>query len=270
MSERSSLTSYSDRLNANTHSSDGLHRSLDRDTVEMSETSMASKNSVKVNLPQAYYHIYNRGVEKRSIFLDDQDYSVFLSYLKTYLCPKDENFLLSILSSHEATREEKIEAQKLLNLKKLLRLNRSTRTCTHAKPFSSPHLSIKNVLDAFMNSLGTRYVMYFNKKYDRKGVLFQDVYKAVRIQSDDQLLSVSKYIHLNGPTSLNLPPHRYKESKFPCSLHEYIEGKQTSWIKTNHILNYFNAKNPSSSYRSFILDESKIDDIQDELIDFEG
>jgi putative transposase len=246
-----------------------LHRSIDRDTVEMSEMSMASKNSVKVNLPQAYYHIYNRGVEKRSIFLDDQDYSVFLSNLKTYLCPKDENFLLSILSSQKATREEKIEAQKLLNLKNY---SDSIDLLAHALMPNHFHLLIyqsKNILDAFMNSLGTRYVMYFNKKYDRKGVLFQDVYKAVRIQSDDQLLYISKYIHLNGPTSLNLPPHRYKESKFPCSLREYIEEKQTSWIKTNHILNYFNSKNPSSSYRSFILDESKIDDIQDELIDFE-
>ena len=52
---------------------------------------MPSKNIIKIYLENGYYHIYNRGVEKRKIFLDDQDYRVFLSYLKIYLSPKDES-----------------------------------------------------------------------------------------------------------------------------------------------------------------------------------
>lgn len=54
---------------------------------------MPSKNSLKDYVKGGYYHLYNRGVEKRAIFQDQQDYSVFLSYLKTYLTPKNEQEL---------------------------------------------------------------------------------------------------------------------------------------------------------------------------------
>ena len=54
---------------------------------------MPARNSIKQYIENGYYHIYNRGVEKRLIFLDEQDYSVFLSYLKEYLLPKNESEL---------------------------------------------------------------------------------------------------------------------------------------------------------------------------------
>ena len=52
---------------------------------------MPSKNIIKTYIENGYYHIYNRGVEKRKIFLDEQDYKVFLSYLKIYLSPKEDS-----------------------------------------------------------------------------------------------------------------------------------------------------------------------------------
>ena len=51
---------------------------------------MPAKNAIKQYLENGFYHVYNRGVEKRPIFQDDQDYSVFLSYLKEYLLPKGD------------------------------------------------------------------------------------------------------------------------------------------------------------------------------------
>lgn len=48
---------------------------------------MPSKNRVKTYIENGYYHIYNRGVEKRDIFIDDQDYRAFLHFLKNYLSP---------------------------------------------------------------------------------------------------------------------------------------------------------------------------------------
>ena len=78
---------------------------------------MASKNSTKIYVQNSYYHIYNRGVEKRTIFQDEQDYSVFLSYLKTYLSPKDEKSLQAILDSRESSPKDKDLSLKLLRLK---------------------------------------------------------------------------------------------------------------------------------------------------------
>ncbi len=74
---------------------------------------MPAKNSIKEYLEDSYYHIYNRGVEKRLIFIDDQDYSVFLSYLKEYLLPKNTTELQNIISNPNSSWREKDKANKL-------------------------------------------------------------------------------------------------------------------------------------------------------------
>ena len=58
-------------------------------------------------------------------------------------------------------------------------------------------------MDKFLNSIGTRYTMYFNRRHKRVGRLYQDVYKAVLVSSDEQLLHLTRYIHLN-PVSVGL------------------------------------------------------------------
>jgi putative transposase len=68
---------------------------------------MPSKNSIKSYVENGYYHLYNRGVEKRIIFLDQQDYGVFLSYLKEYLVPKNEKELHEKLSNPNTSYKEK-------------------------------------------------------------------------------------------------------------------------------------------------------------------
>ena len=78
---------------------------------------MAARNTVKQYLQNGYYHLYNRGVEKRIIFQDAQDYSVFLSYLKEYLLSKNEKEL------HERLSDETISSKEKDKILKLLRLN---------------------------------------------------------------------------------------------------------------------------------------------------
>jgi len=157
---------------------------------------MPAKNSRKQYYENGYYHIYNRGVEKRKIFLDQQDYAVFLPYLKEYLLPKDERALSKRLMDSSITS---IEKNKIL---KLLRLNNFSNEITLLAYCLMPnhfHFFVKQKsagsIDKFMNSLGTRYTMYFNKKYDRVGSLYQGVYKAVSVNNESQFIYLSKYIH---------------------------------------------------------------------------
>lgn len=213
---------------------------------------MASKNSIKTYVPNSYYHIYNRGVEKRVIFQDEQDYSVFLSYLKTYLTPKDEKSLQAILNSDKSSPEDKNQSLKQLRLKNY---SSDLELLCYALLPNHFHFLVRQkgvVLNNFTNSIGTRYAMYFNRKYKRKGVLFQDVYKAVLVESDEQLLHLSRYIHLNPTKALHLPPNRWKESAFPSSIPEYLGNKNTDWIKKDYILNYFSKNNPRNSYSNFL------------------
>jgi len=230
---------------------------------------MASKNSVKIYVEDSFYHIYNRGVEKRNIFEDQQDFSVFLSYLQTYLTPKDESGLGTILSSLKSSPGEKDRAIKLLRLKNY---SRDVDLLCYALMPNHFHLLIRQsniVLTSFMNSLGTRYSMYFNRKYKRTGVLFQDVYKAVRVQTEEQLLYLSQYINLNPAMWLGFPPKRWLDAPFPCSLPEYLNLRHTNWIKKEAILNFFSKTNPHNTYENFLGMELGAEIIADLAIDSE-
>lgn len=77
---------------------------------------MPAKNSLKQYVKNGYYHIYNRGVEKRKIFLDQQDYSVFLSYLKEYLLPKNEKKLHEKITSSQTLPKERDKIVRLLRM----------------------------------------------------------------------------------------------------------------------------------------------------------
>lgn len=212
---------------------------------------MASKNSVKPYVKNGIYHIYNRGVEKRSIFVDAMDYSVFLDYLKTYLLPKDKNLSdkLTYPNLDPGERQKILKALRMNNFHGEISL---VAYCLMPNHF---HLLIKqneaNSIDRFMNSFLTRYVMYFNKKYKRVGPLFQDVYKAVLVESDEQLLHLTAYIHRN-PVHYEGDPLYESLHKWPSSYADYIGIRQTEWLESKEILAYFSENNPSLSYRGFV------------------
>ncbi len=230
---------------------------------------MAAKNSVKVYAPLSYYHIYNRGVEQRNIFRDKQDYSVFLSYLQTYLTPKDTFALQSILTSQNSSDQEKNKAMKLLQLKNY---HLHIELICYAFLPNHFHLLIKQntiSLNSFMNSIGTRYAMYYNRKYKRKGVLFQDVYKAVLIESDAQLLHLSRYIHLNPIKFENISFSNWQKLRSPSSLPEYLGYRQASWIKKEYILQFFSKTYPKLSYDKFLDTETDQIPIEQIVLDDE-
>lgn len=159
---------------------------------------MPAKNTIKEFVAGGYYHLYNRGVEKQKIFRDRQDYGVFLSYLKTYLEPKDEKTLRATIMSEAASWREKDKASKLLRLNNFYEDLTVLSYCLMPNHFHFlVHQKAEDTIDRFTNSLGTRYTMYFNKKYKRVGPMFQNVYKAALVGSDEQLLHLTRYIHRN-------------------------------------------------------------------------
>jgi len=218
---------------------------------------MPAKNVLKEYEAGAYYHIYNRGVDKGLIFREDKDYKTFLSYLKLYLSLQGESL-------------KEFPSRKLKNY-----FNEIELLCYCLMP-NHFHLLIKQFsdhgMDHFLRSLLTKYVRYFNSHYHRIGPLFQGPYKAVKVTTDYQFIYLSKYIHSN-PTSL----FNFKES--PRSLQEYryssygnyLHKFTQSWVKTEAILSYFSQKNTGMSYEAF-LEQSRpgdTDPIQEIALDFE-
>lgn len=213
---------------------------------------MPARNSIKQYVENSYYHIYNRGVEKRLIFLDQQDYAIFLSYLKEYLLPKNEKELLERLSNPTTFYTERDKIFRLLRLNNFYDEITLLAYCLMPNHF---HFFVKQKsalsIDKFMQSLCTRYTMYFNRKYKRVGSLFQAVYKAVLVKTEAQFIYLSKYIHKQALASQGETLQGWEE-KQPCSYPEYLGLRQTLWIKPDEILSYFSKTNPSLSYRNFV------------------
>lgn len=215
---------------------------------------MPCKNAIKTYIEDSFYHIYNRGVNKRTIFIDGMDYSVFLSYLKTYLLPKDKEKLFSIIANPNSTSKEKEHASQLLLLNNFHKRIKLIAYCLMPNHF---HLLIKqaekNDLEYFMRSLMTRYTKYFNHKHGRIGPLFQGDYKAVMVTTDPQLLHLTRYIHLN-PLKLS-KSQNISESLLlqPSSYLVYLGKVKQEWIKPKFILQNFSASG-FNSYQSFVED----------------
>ncbi len=214
---------------------------------------MPARNTLKIYVENGFYHIYNRGVEKRIVFVDAQDYQVFLKYIKEVLSPLEEQemrtkYVMQGLSLQSVRRPVKSYYGKIELLAYCLMPN-------HFHFLIKQH--DRTFLEGLMRSLMTRYSMYFNKKYDRVGSLFQGRYKAVLIEDERQLLHLSRYIHLN-------PVEYSKDLKSAYSSYaEYLDIRNTNWVKTKEILSFFNQKVLSdfkklNSYKDFV-EKYKID-----------
>jgi len=229
---------------------------------------MPARNSIKVYTENGYYHLYNRGVEKRTVFFE-QDYAVFLSYLKTYLLPKNEDDLHRKLADPATNYKEKADALKLLKLNNFADEIVLISYCLMPNHF---HLLVKQVsangIDRFMNSLCTRYTMYFNKKYNRVGSLYQGVYKAVMVESDEQLLHLTRYIHRNPVSSGSKgDAFRTQIMRQPSSYPEYLKQRKTQWVHPDEILGFFSKTNPLLSYPAFVEQTEDLSPIKEIAID---
>ena len=216
---------------------------------------MPAKNSRKNYSETSYYHIYNRGVEKRLIFQDSQDYGVYLSYLKDYLLPKDEKGLRELLSDSKVSYKEKDRIIKLLQLNNFNGEITLLAYCLMPNHFHFLlHQKSIDSIDRFMNSIGTRYTMYFNKKYKRVGFLYQGVYKAVLVSADEQLLHLSRYIHKQALALQGQALVRGMQEQ-PSSYLDYLGKRKTEWVHPEEILKFFSKTNHKFSYEAFVKQE---------------
>jgi putative transposase len=149
--------------------------------------------------PGEFYHIYNRGTEKRNIFMSRSDRDRFLALL--------------YYANQDAPADLKLQGSTLLK-------NPLARTGTPLVEIAAYclmpnhfHLLVREAEDGgiskFMQKVTTGYTMYFNKKNERNGSLFQGRFKATHVANDRYLQYLVSYIHLN-PVKLIEP--KWKES----------------------------------------------------------
>ncbi len=157
-----------------------------------------------------YYHVYNRGVEKRATFLGNHDYQRFIFLL--FLSNSKKHFKVRDIHDHvkRAKAEELGEQKHRLSLGGVLfadlvevvdrgeQLAAIGAYCLMPNHF---HFLLKEIRDGgisdFLQKVTTAYTMYFNKKNERVGSLFQNTFKAEHVGDDTYLQYLYSYIHLN-------------------------------------------------------------------------
>src|ERR1700712_3025639 len=174
---------------------------------------MPSRNILKEDAPDNYYHVYGRGNSRGKIFVDAEDYQTFVKLLRRYL------------SAEEAHDPYGVSYPNFYNKLEL------TTYCLMPNHF---HMLVYQhqlgAMSSFMRSLLTSYSRYFNKKYHRSGSLFESRYRASRIDADEYLEHVSRYIHLN--------PRQWRSYEY-SSLQYYLQQSEESWIRPNRVLDLF-------------------------------
>ena len=181
-----------------------------------------------------FYHIYNRGVDKRDIFSNEYDIDRFFQSMNEFNVVEP---IGSIYENSFKNRQLGGEASKsVANLVNFI--------CYCLNP-NHYHFILEQVSDKgiekFMHKLSTGYTRYFNEKYKRSGSLFQGVFKARHIDSNEYLLHLSAYVNLND-TCHQLGGEASKLIK--SSWREYIMAsncsKQEVFCKKDMILGQFN------------------------------
>jgi putative transposase len=186
------------------------------------------------------YHILNRGIDKRKIFRDKQDY---LRFIHNLFVLNNQNLVNNVFYSFRTgTNDDSRKPRKML-----------VSILAFCLMPNHYHLLLREKREGgiikFMHKIGTGYVKYFNQKYKRKGTIFESRYKSILVSGSNHFLNLPYYIHLN-PLDIQFPEWRDRRIKDYNKAIEYLNNYRWS----SH-LDYCGKKNfPSITNREFLLD----------------
>ncbi|OHB09890.1 MAG: hypothetical protein A3H60_02710 [Candidatus Zambryskibacteria bacterium RIFCSPLOWO2_02_FULL_44_12b] len=189
------------------------------------------------------YHIYNRGVDKRSIFQTPKDMSRFFEGMDLF------NNLDSI-----GSLERTVASRHGVSTKEVLDKDRLVKFIAYCLNHNHFHFLLEQItekgIERFMHKLGMGHSKYINAKYKRSGALFQGSFKAVHIDSNDYLLHASVYVNLNNRV------HNYKHGVLTkSSWEEYVtNNKVSNFCKKSTVLEQFKSR---EDYKNFAEDTLK-------------
>jgi putative transposase len=189
------------------------------------------------------YHIYNRGVEKRPLFLEDNDYKRFVNNLAVF---NDLNPVLNYgrrcnCGNQTALSDKNNKIKNFVDILAFCLMPNHYHLLLRQK--------IENGITEFMRKLGTGYVNYFNLKYERVGTLFQGKFKSALINDESYFANIAYYIHSN-PVDLIFPSWRKKGINETKRAVDFVD----SYIWSSH-LDYNGEPNFPSVVKKDFLEE---------------
>jgi len=209
-----------------------------------------------------HYHLYNRGVNRENIFLDDADRIRFIFLL---LHQQTRNKIFHAKRNVESFQKYKTFTPYQSTIGKTV-LEREVELVNFVLMGNHFHLTVKeereNGISKYMHRVLLAYSKYFNLKYKRTGHLFESRFKAVHVTDNTQLLHLSAYIHKNPK---EIKEWRGREYQYPwSSLSDYIgTNRWGNLLKPNIVLDQFPTEN---EYRKFV-ETSKAKEIDSVISD---
>lgn len=186
---------------------------------------MPSRNIIRFDVSDGYYHVYARGISRSNIFIDDTDKDYFLFLFSRMLSIKPVVSRTGYPYPHNRGRVELLSYCLMDNHFHLLFYQHE-----------------KGVLSEFMRSLIVSYTAYFNRKYVKSGPLFESRYKASLVNKDSYLAHISRYIHLN--------PRSWKRYKY-SSFWDIRKGTEPEWLQSSKVIELFAGR---KDYIDFVAD----------------
>jgi len=175
----------------------------------------------RIFLTDVYYHLICRG-NNQDIFLIKRDFQKYIAGLEKY----SQKFQVEIVAFSLMPNHVHL----------LVRQKSETP------------------LSKFMQVLSTSYATYFNFKHKRKGHLFENRFKHIEVGTDEYLIHLSRYIHLNASSArLVKMPEEYLWSSYRY----YLGLDNLNFVEKRLVLGYFSKKNPTKDYKEFV--DSRID-----------
>lgn len=195
-----------------------------------------------------FYHVYNRGVTHQNIFSSKKDYErllLCLSYYRFSTPPVKLSRFLQLPKDEREVILERLEKED----------NNTVRLSAFCLMPNHFHLLMQQTseggISKFMKKITDSYTRYFNTKNERVGPLFQGAFKAVHVTNNEQLLHLSRYIHLNPLVSFVVKDNDFISYPW-SSLQNYLETT-SKIINTKPILDQFKSSN---KYLEFVLDQA--------------
>lgn len=216
---------------------------------------MPARYRNKIFQSNSVYHIYNKGIDGRIVFQDEVDFVYF------------EKLLARYLGEWRPVHNTRYKSEKpyLARRKQEMNLHGQVSLIAYCLMPNHFHLLVRQQdasgITKLIRRVLTNYVMYFNQRHSRRGMLFEGPYRAVMVEESDQILAVSRLIHLNavnktikrfGPveTITTSSPEQYMYSSY----RDYLGPDVREWIAVSENLNSWDPLllETGLSYRQYV------------------
>ncbi len=197
---------------------------------------MPSRNIVRIDMPESYYHVYVRGINRSAVFQS----------------PEQKEYVLYLLSRHLSLSQETTRAGY-----RYPHYRGSVELLSYCVMDNHLHFLLyqkeQGAIAALMKSVTGAYAAFYNKNEARTGPVFESRYKSALISSDGYFEHVSRYIHLN--------PRNWKYYEY-SSLGHIRRGSEPEWLQTKRILEAYSSR---LQYVEFVQDYEETNKMKKEL-----